>query len=51
MPPSKDKKRCEVHFLPSEINEFAKMAKAEGRSLKNWMETRLRELLTVKKKK
>ena len=50
MPPSKEKKRHEVHFLPNEVKDFIKMADAEGRSLKNWMETRLRELLPKKKK-
>lgn len=49
MPPSKEKKRHEVHFTQAELKEFAKMAESEGRSLKNWMETRLRELLKKKK--
>lgn len=51
MPPSKDKKRNEVHFTAAEQKQFEALAKADGRSLKNWMETRLRELLPKQKSK
>jgi hypothetical protein len=45
MPPRKDKKRKELHFTESELKQFKKMADADGRSLKGWMEMQLRKLL------
>jgi hypothetical protein len=42
MPPSKDKKRYEVHFDKDEQKRIEALAKRERRSIKNWMETIIR---------
>lgn len=51
MPPSKDKKRFEVHLLADAVKAFEKLAKEDNRSIKNYMEKILLDHLEQKKKK
>jgi hypothetical protein len=51
MPPSKEKKRFEVHLLPDAVKAFEKLAKDDKRSIKNYMEKILLDHLEQKKKK
>lgn len=49
VPPSKDKKRFEVHLLPDAAKAFEKLAKQDSRSVKNLMEKILLDYLRKKK--
>lgn len=51
MPPSKDKKRFEVHLMPEIVKEFEKLSQKENRSIKNLMETILIKYAEEQKKK
>lgn len=51
MPPSKEKKRFEVHLMPDKAKDFERISKKENRSIKNLMETILLEYLEARKKK
>lgn len=49
MPPSKDKKRFEVHFTKEEVRQFEKLRKKYPRmSMKRLMETLLLDTLKEK---
>jgi hypothetical protein len=50
MPPSKEKKRFEVHLLPDAVKAFEKLAQQDKRSIKNYMEKILLDHLETKKK-
>lgn len=50
MPKSKETKRHEVHLMPDVIAELQKLADAANRSLKNYMETVLKEHVKEQKK-
>jgi predicted HicB family RNase H-like nuclease len=41
MPPSKNKKRYEVHLDKKLAEKIEKLATKEGRSVKNWMELQI----------
>lgn len=50
MPKSPDKKRFEVHLLPDVIKELERISKKENRSLKNLLETIIKNYLEQNKK-